>query len=160
MEKLDFKTKQEFDEFISKIKLEDIVLSESSSKVLLIAKPKEQLQPKINLSTINTEIVPHPKNKKDFLIVCTIMSNLDICKDEDVFFTSFAKIQAIYRVSDLELSEESIKRAVECFAKESAYVHSVAFLRTYFIDIVTKSGFPRFILPLFKQLKDSEYIEK
>ena len=61
MEKLDFKTKQEFDEFISKIKLEDIVLSESSSKVLLIAKPKEQLQPKINLSQIDAEIIPHPK---------------------------------------------------------------------------------------------------
>lgn len=153
-----FDTKDEFEKFISKIKLDDIFLVESNSKVLSLAgRAEENLESDISLGDIDIDIIHNPENKKDFIMICGLGCNFQIKKGETQFLTLFAKIQAIYRVEDLDLEDSKIKEIATNFTKESAFMHIVSYLRVYILDIVTKSGYPRFTLPLFKQLQDTEF---
>jgi len=153
-----FESKKEFDEFIKKITLEDVVLVESNSKVIsLSGRVEDNLESNIDLTEMDFETVINMDNMKDFLIVCTLGCDFSITKNTEQFLKIFTNVQAIYRVENLDIDNYSLKEVAIGFAKESAYLHIISFLRVYIMDIVNKSGYPRYVLPLFKQIRDTQY---
>lgn len=156
-----FECREEFDDFISKLHLEDIVLLESNSKVISIAgRLEKQLESDLQLTDMDIEVMSNPNDKKDFLVICTLGCNFEITKEEEQFLVIFVKVQAVYRVTDLDVTDDCLQETAVMFAKESAYLHIVSFLRVYIMELVNKSGYPRYTLPLFKQPKDTEYVKQ
>lgn len=156
-----FESKEEFEKFISKINLEDVLLLESSSRVISISgRAEKNLESDISLTEMEVDVIHNPENEKDFLLICSMGCNFTVKKESEEFLNAFAKVQAVYKVLDLDLSDKSIEEVATTFATDSAFTHIISYLRVYIMDIVNKSGFPRYTMPLFKQLKDSEYIEQ
>lgn len=138
-----FECKEEFDKFISKINLEDVVLLESSSKVISISgRIEKHLESDISLTEMDVDVIHNPENKKDFLLICTMGCNFTIKKETEDFLNVFAKVQAVYKVLDLNLLDDCIKETVSTFASDSAFTHIISYLRVYIMDVVNKSGFP------------------
>lgn len=156
-----FESQKEFNSFVSKINIIDVILAESSSKVYSLSlKNQTPLETTISLGNMVIEIIGDHENKANFLVICTLNSDMEIAKNNEKCLQISTKIQALYRVSDLNIENEDITNTVKIFVENSAYTHIISFLRVYLMDIINKSGYPRYTLPLFKQLKDEKYEEK
>lgn len=160
MVEVEFNNKEELNKFISKLTIEDVILLESSSKLFsILGKKEKSLETKIKLGEIEIEIIKNPDNESDFLVLLSLGSNFSIFKKESKFLDIFAKVQVIYRVRSLDMNDTILSNTVKNFVSSSAYVHILAFLRSYLMEMVSKSGYPRYVLPLFKQLAEEEFEE-
>ena len=154
-----FESQEEFKKFLSCIELVDIVLTESSSKVLsIVGRSENDLETSITLADPDITIVSSHENSKNFLVSCFLSAEFEIKKNQEKYLSIFAKIQAVYKVTNYDAN--NYERIVKTFVTDSAYTHIISFLRVYIMDMINKSGYPRYVVPLFKQLSESEFVEK